>query len=66
MANATKVPNVETFGKSDPYITVEFQGEFRNFRKSYQIVMSVLSDACWFPQTFANELKHVLNLQFLV
>ena len=33
MANATKVPNVETFGKSDPYITVEFQGEFCNFRK---------------------------------
>lgn len=24
--NATNVPNVETFGKSDPYVSVEFQG----------------------------------------
>ncbi len=28
VANATNVPNVETFGKSDPYVNVEFQGEF--------------------------------------
>ena len=25
--NATNVPNVETFGKSDPYVSVEFQGK---------------------------------------
>ena len=29
VANATKVPNVETFGKSDPYVSIEFQGEFK-------------------------------------
>ena len=62
VANATKVPNVETFGKSDPYITVEFQGEFCNFRKVNKFYV-VPVETCWLAQTFANELKHVLNLQ---
>ena len=28
VVNATGVPNVETIGKSDPYVSAEFQGEF--------------------------------------
>ena len=56
VANATKVPNVETFGKSDPYITVEFQGEICNFRKVTKFLCRSCQDACWLAKTFANEL----------
>ena len=28
ITNGVNIPNVETFGKSDPYVTVEYQGKF--------------------------------------
>ena len=34
VANATNVPNVETFGKSDPYVVLEFQGEYQRASRS--------------------------------
>ncbi|KAL5022080.1 hypothetical protein ScPMuIL_001235 [Solemya velum] len=51
--NATNVPNLETFGKSDPYVTIEFQG----LRKKTEVKKAELNPS-W-DESFDFDLKGI-------